>query len=645
MREFAETAIIVPDGPFEGRRYRCSRQPSAGLWFDAVDSGRWNRFAATGPSQSGKTLSCMVIPALYHLFAVQETVILGIPDLDMASDKWRIDFLPAIERTKFREFLPRVGVGSRGGQTDTVHFRHGRTLKFMSGGGGDKRRAGFTSRVLIVTEVDGMDEAGMTSREADKISQMEARVRAYGSRRRIYFECTTSIEEGRIWQEYQKGTASRIAVRCPKCGAHVTPEREHLRGWETAETIMDAREGAAFHCPDCAAPWSEEERSEANASAILLHRGQEIGDDGEIEGDVPRTDTFGFRWSAVNNLFVSAGDVAADEWKATQSTDEDNAEKMLRQFIWALPHVPDQVDLAHITPQSVASRVAKSPRAVVPSDAIYLTVAFDPGKFVSHWTACAWNREGGSTVVDYGVVDVPTDSFGVEKATFSSLEQFRDLLETGFPQGDIEGPRVVPHYVFIDSGYQTDVVYEFLRQQRARGAKNWYPTKGFGQKQRFQSAYSKPKAVSKQVRYIGDGYHVGALPKDRLLLVSINADEWKSFVHSRMTVPQAEPTAMLLYSPSDMKEHLTFGRHICAEKKVEEFVPGRGTMERWEKRNRTPNHYFDTTYMAAAAAHLCGVRLVGSKEKPRAPPEAIRARPLVDIKSPDGRPYFVTQRE
>lgn len=74
MRTFAEEEIVIPDGPYVGRRFRCSRQPYTGLWFDQVDSGRWNRCVATGPTQSGKTLSCFIIPLLYHLFEIQETV-------------------------------------------------------------------------------------------------------------------------------------------------------------------------------------------------------------------------------------------------------------------------------------------------------------------------------------------------------------------------------------------------------------------------------------------------------------------------------------------------------------------------------------------------------------------------------------------
>ena len=287
-----------------------------------MDSGRWSRCVATGPTQSGKTLSCFVIPTLYHLFEMQETVILGLPDMDMAGDKWRVDLLPAIERSRFRELLPRQGGGSRGGRVESIQFTNGATLKFMSGGGSDKSRAGFTSRVVVVTETDGMDEASATSRESDKITQLEARTRAYGARKRIYMECTVSTEQGRTWQEYNRATKSRIVLPCPHCNAWVSPEREHLTGWQGAATQEDARRTGAFSCPACGIVWSPDDRVQANRGGRLVHDGQTIAEDGSVQGALPSTDTLGFRWSAVNNLFLTAGDLAADEWRASRSPDD-----------------------------------------------------------------------------------------------------------------------------------------------------------------------------------------------------------------------------------------------------------------------------------------------------------------------------------
>lgn len=302
MRQFAEEEIVLPSGPFAGSRFRCYRQPYTGLWFDEVDSGRWSRLIATGPSQSGKTVACFVIPLAYHLFEIGETVICGIPDMDMASDKWREDILPIIERSRYRDLLPNKGAGSRGGSVQSVQFRNGATLRFMSGGGGDKSRAGFTSRVVVITETDGMDEQGRNSREADKISQLIARTRAYGSRSRIYMECTVSTETGRTWREYRQGSRSRIALPCPHCRQWVSPEREHLVGWQESQAHLEAMNASRFVCPACSEPWSDQERTEANHACRLVHSEQQLDEEGNVTGDAPATDTLGFRWSAVNKI-------------------------------------------------------------------------------------------------------------------------------------------------------------------------------------------------------------------------------------------------------------------------------------------------------------------------------------------------------
>ena len=263
-----------------------SRTPYAALWFAEQTRG-WRRSVATGPQQSGKTLCGFVIPAMFHLFEIGETVICGLPSLDMVADKWGQDLLPAIAASKYRDLLPTGGPGSRGGETPSITFKNGPTLKFMTGGGGDKSRAGYTARVLVVTEVDGMDEAGGASREADKITQLEGRTSAFGDHARIYLECTVSTESGRTWQEYVGGTHSRIAIRCSHCMGFVTPERGDFAGWQEARDVIEAGELARMVCPGCKMPWTEEERIAANRDCRLVHRGQEIDPDGNVTGPAP----------------------------------------------------------------------------------------------------------------------------------------------------------------------------------------------------------------------------------------------------------------------------------------------------------------------------------------------------------------------
>ncbi|MGE0770053.1 MAG: terminase gpA endonuclease subunit, partial [Hyphomicrobiaceae bacterium] len=576
MRSFAEEDIIIPDGPFKGRRFRCDRQPYTGLWFDAVDSGLWSRCVATGPTQSGKTLACFVIPMLYHLFEIGETVICGLPDMDMAADKWREDILPAIEQSRFRDLLPRRGGGSRGGRVESLKFANGATLKFMSGGGSDKSRAGFTSRVVVITETDGMDQAGGTSRESDKITQLEARTRAYGNRKRIYMECTVSTEEGRTWQEYLQGTHSRIVLPCPYCRAWVCPEREHLTGWQGAISQAAASAGGAFSCPACGEFWSPADRDEANRRGKLLHGEQTIDELGVVQGYPPASDTLGFRWSAVHNLFLTPGDLAADEWRATRATDEENAERELRQFVWCLPVLPTKWEDTALVPHELAGRIVELPRGIVPATTEFLTAAVDLGKYLAHWILVAWSPGAAGHVVDYGRLEIASGDLGVERGIQLALREFRDLVTEGWPVGFAAGPRLVPHQVWIDAGYMTPVVYAFCREAGNR----FLSALGRGTSQQHRQWYNRPTHTGSIVRQIGEGFHLNWQPAEQQFVAEVDADYWKTWVHQRLSTPLSKLGALTLFQ-APAEEHLALAKHLTAEKKTEQFVAGKGVVAKW----------------------------------------------------------------
>lgn len=606
MRQFAEQEVVIPDGPFAGRRFRCHRQPYTGLWFDAVDSGRWNRYVATGPTQSGKSLSCFVIPVLYHLFEMGETVICGLPDMDMAADKWRESLLPVIDQSRFRDLLPRTGSGSRGAsKVDVLQFRNGATLKFMSGGGGDKSRAGFTSRVLVVTETDGLDEVAGGSRESDKVTQLEARTRAFGNRKRVYLECTVSTEEGRTWIEYQHGTASSILMPCPHCNAYVAPEREQLTGWHGAESQVDARRTGAFTCPTCGEFWTEDDRRAANLAGVLVHRGQQVEADGTVSGELPSTSTLGFRWSAINNLFVTAGDVAADQWRASRAVDEENAEREMRQFVWCLPAIPTKWDQTRILSDEIARRVRHVPRGFLPPEAEVVTAAVDLGKYLLHWIVTAWSADATGHIVDYGRIEVASDDLGVEPGILNALRQLRDMLLAGFPQQGNPGAKPQPpKQVWIDAGYMAPVVYSFCREAGSR----FRPAFGRGTSQQRTQWYNRPTNTGSVVKLIGEGYHFNMQPAERMLTVEVDADYWKTWVHERLVTPLGSPGALTLYSGTP-QEHLAISKHLTAETKTEEFVAGKGLVVKWE-RQRRQNHWFDALYNASAAGRYSGAKLI-----------------------------------
>ena len=670
-RQWAEDEIVLPpDGPTANERFRSRRQPFTGLFLDAVDSGRWTEINMTGPSQSGKTLTGSVIPVLYHLFELRENVIFGLPDENMAADKWREVLLPAIERTRYKDLIPKLGQGSRGGDKFVaIKFANGATLRFMTGGGRDKQRAGFTARVLVISEADGMDEAGTTSREANKVAQLKARTKAFSARTGrpplVYSECTVSWDTGYTWQTHQRGTCTRIVLPCPHCGHWVTPEREHLRGWQDAPSEVDAYEQAHFCCPACGQAWTEDARDQANRRALeahaLLHRGQEIvpldewrrSNEGKppeladpirqldehwgIIGPLPKTFCFSLRYSAVNNILKSAGDFAAGEWVAARATDQEAANREQCQFVWATPPPRPEVDVTPLDPQIVGTRMHSAPRGYIPDEGRWLTMAIDVGKWALHWLGIAWREDATGHVFDYGIVDVHSEDRSerdIGIAVLMALREFRDrVVLHGWASA--RGPRI-PDQVWVDSRYQAPAVLAFCRESRRLPALNrecFRPTLGFGAGQQRTRPYMRPRSTGTTVLRIGEEYHFVRLKDEFVVRVEVNADYWKDWVHQRST----QPLTLFQAMPD---EHIKLSHHLTAEVRRERFVAGKGLVVTWD-RVRRQNHWLDCAYNAAAAGHCCGARLVpdaAALAAPVAPP------PPRTLRMPDGRPFFITER-
>lgn len=629
MSDWVEEEIILPNGPFEKERYRHHRHPVSRLFFNEVDSGRWSRIASTGPTQNGKTLMCYVAPTLYHLFEIGETVIVGLPSLEMASDKWSEDFLPVIEASQYRNLLPTKGEGSRGGKVkSSIRFRNGATLRFMTAGGNDKKRSAYTSRVVSITEADGMDESSETSREADKIEQIEARTRAFGRRgKRIYLECTVSIERGRIWQEVKNGSDAKIVRQCPHCNGWVTPEREHLVGWNDTESEEEAAAKAHFACPSCEAAWSEDDRVKSWSTCRLVHKGQEVTPSGDIVGPLPMTQTFGFRWSAVDNPFVTAGDLGAEEWLAMKSRDSENAEKKMKQFVWTEPYEPPDIDLTPLDPEDLEKRSSNLKKGIVPDDAEAIVIGIDTGKRVLHWTAMAVGKSGGR-IIEYGKQPVDSDRLGVRKALVAALCKLADYFDDGWHKED--GEVYKPSQVWIDSGWHehTDGVYDFCKlvnQQLGRplGKEVYRPTKGYGLGQRNMRPYLVPEAKQKGLLHLGERFHIAKVRRDGkllpgVMLVHMDTDHWKSELHQRLLMPEDQPLAVTLYDAASFSEHTEFCKQLTAEKQVEKFVEKKGDVIVWERVARN-NHWLDSSYAATCAgdAVLVALEIEKTKKRPR----------------------------
>ncbi len=632
-QEFAEQELVLATGPMKGLRFRTDFMPWTLEVLREFDRGLYRRFFASGPVQSGKTLIFFILPILYHLFECGETVIVGVPKVDMAQGIWDERILPAILASRYAELLPRRGAGSKGGKFVAIRFANGAVLRFMGAGGGDAQRSSHTARVIVMTELDKMDEAGENSRETDPVSQIEARSRAYGDLARVFGECTMSTSYGRIFKEVSEfGTDSRIWVPCQKCGEYVTCDRKDFSGWQDAKDLVEARARAHFSCPACHGDWSEADRAAALRRPVIAGRDQVVTRSGEVQGAAPATNTWGFRWNAMHNALVSMGDIAESEFRAERSGRPEEA-KALMQFTWAEPYEEQLTDLSGLTKDIVLAKISAHPRGIVPEGIVKLSLAIDPGLYRCWWVLVGWRADGSGHVVDYGAIEVHQERQPNPLNILPALRAFReDVIKNGWGgRLPADGPAVPgrqPDLVLVDSGYQKDLVYTFVLES---GQPRFLASKGLGTG-RDQVNWRAPAAPSDKPnnsKQVGNEWVVVVQPGG-IRLVELHADHWKAVVHEGFAIAAGGPGSLTLFQAQN-RDHLSFARQITAERREEEFVPGRGVRVFWNRLWKD-NHYLDVTAYARAAADILGIRLI---PPPPRPPQKLQG---VGAGGPSNRP-------
>jgi phage terminase large subunit GpA-like protein len=666
ISQFAAEEIVLPiGGPFPGP-FDLDRQPFARLWFALLEAELFPRIAVPGPTQTGKTLLCFVIVAMYYLFERGENVGLGIPQIEMSRDKWERDFKPIISVSRYADQMPEEGTGSKGGKFESITFRNGATLAFLSGSGKDAKRSGKTIRIVLCTEADKYDQPGETSRESDPVSQMVARTDAFGTAGSLVIvECSVSTPKGLVWKWYSTlGSHGRIALLCPHCQGRVTPEREHLKGWQAADNEIDARAWAHFVCPACEHPWTEEDRALANQNAVLAHRGQGVNSDGTIIGPLPKTLTGGFRWSAVNNLLRPVADFGGAEWKSRNDPDDENNQKSLMQFMWAWPYSED-LESSEITEELVATKLTGRPRAEVGDDCETVVVHIDLHSRWHYWSCletCAGNVR---TTIDYGLSLNPDGKrFGTAAAVRMGLEELADYLEGGeWVVSRSDGQVVDVDLFLVDAGFHQEIGLEFVK---ARGRK-WRLVKGEGGKENRDGStkYHQPKERAPDIRP-GDHWCDRRQPAiaesgDRpWWLIFSDTNYWMHEVHSGFMsetfVPQ-DGSAGLVRRPGsfaifgdDPAEHLRNIDAGVARSNYAQQIVGWVWRQQISKKNKAfkigwhaqwqQDHWLDTTYGACVGDSV--VRAYHPRFRPKPLPRRDEQAPRFE--TPDGRPYLITER-
>lgn len=610
MRQWACDEIVIPNGPYAGENFKVEKQPVFGLLLDEIDAKRWYEVYISGPSQSGKTTIAFCIPIAYHLSEIGEDVVSGVPDKTMADDKWQSDLRPIFEASpSLRRMIPTSGPGSEGGKVvDSIRFSQGSVLKWMSRGGSDQSKAGFTARVVAVTEAAGFSQSTETSVESTPLQQIQARQRAWKEQERAtYVEGTLTIHEQLPWSARAESSQSRILSPCPHCGEWIHPGRRHVRGWQDAETEIEAEKLSHWVCPTCEEPIDDIQRAESLQRCKIVHGEQQIDKRGRITGELPPTRRLFFHWSAWHNLFVSVAEIGKKEWKASrlveESEERESAERELCQFVHSECYVPASIESVDLDYRAVARRSVRVPRGVIPPDTQTVAVGVDLGKYHGWWFGLAGRDNGRLHCFDYGKFDIDSDVYTIREAITRALTQFRQICDTGWV---FDGKTRPADCVWIDAGYQPDAVFDFIRTLGHHSLKSRYiPSIGRGTGQ-LQRIYESPVKVGGRIMQIGERWHISKVQKHRAYEITVDADHWKDQIHNHLAISQDQPGSLEYFLASD-RDHQRLAKHLTNEKRVVEFEPGRGQIIRWVRTG--DQHWLDCAYLARAALARAGWRV------------------------------------
>ena len=582
IEEFAREHIMVQTGPWAGRPFQPEKSPIARHFWPVLfdeDLTRYEHYSITGPSQSGKTLSAVIIPIVYTLFCLQESVILASPLMEIAGSKFSEEIWPMLKSDPALSALllarenqtpPRMSHTMR-----TYHFRNATHLRIISTQSADKGKASFTTRNVYITEFGGARPVS-TSEEADPIRQLIARTRAFTKvGTRFVMESTGSIEGGLVDRQVRAGTRGEICAPCPNCEEWISPWRRHFvlnRENPSASTVI---------CPQCGFAIDEHMRQGMlrNTKLILAN---------------PDAPAFSMAMSGFFNQFTTLPLIAREEAELLHLGGAQRANKLreLSNFVWGEIYIPedDALDLRLTDVSSVGDTLHA--RGVVPDWADHLTLGIDLHLRGHFWVLAAWGREHGRLrghVVDYGFAATREEEDKHLKSrdvimieALNALMAFHSGVTYRLPIG----------LTLVDIGYMFDSLLIYCgqksREWRILGAKGSGGRQGTGRR----AATLATRHV--QVLQEGEDYQICLRRADRHRIAFVRHE----VANERYYIQQMRRSEDLtLFASPDPKEHEEFSSHLDSHFQI---ANEHGEIV-WQVRVGHPDHWLDAMILSATA--------------------------------------------
>lgn len=420
---------------------------------------------------------------------------------------------------------------------------------------GSNSPSGLSSKPIRFLMMDEVDKyPGASNREADPIKLAAERTKTFHNKK-IYITSTPTLRTGHIWKAKEGADIEKhYFVPCPHCGEYIEFIFNNIRfPDDESMSYADRAEVATYVCQECGCVITDNDK----------HNMLRLGEWRIVRHNTKYVRTVAFWINTLYSPFVRWADIAK-EFLSTKD-DPEEFQNFTNSWLaepWEDTKLKTNADL-------VMERQTDLPAFTVPTWAKLLTAGVDVQETSFYWTIRAWGDFLTSQNIAHG-----------QALSFDEIDRIMNLE---YMTGD--GVPMVVNLCLIDSGDQTDIVYDFCVCHSDYAL----PVKGSSH---AQLSHYKLSKINKE----GSSAY-------GMILVLVDGDKYKDMIASRMRKENGRGSWMV-YDGCDYG----YAQQVTSEHKVNVKKNGI-TRQVWrEKHSHGDNHFLDTEVYAMAAADILGVR-------------------------------------
>lgn len=420
---------------------------------------------------------------------------------------------------------------------------------------GSNSPSGLASKPIRFLMMDEVDKyPGASSKEADPIKLATERTKTFHNKK-IYITSTPTLKTGHIWKEKEGADIEKhYFVPCPHCGEFIEFKFQNIRfPDDEGMSYADRAEFATYVCQECGCVITDNDK----------HNMLKLGEWRVVHHRTKYVRNVAFWINTLYSPFVRWSDIAK-EFLSTKDDPED-----FQNFVNSWLAEPWEDTKLKTSADLVLERQTELPSCTLPKWTKLLTAGVDVQETSLYWTIRAWGNYLTSQNIAHGQA--------------LSFEEIDRVMNAQYMTED--GDPMVVNLCLIDSGDQTDMVYDFCSYHSDYAL----PVKGSSH---AQLSHYKLSKVNK-----ADSKAYG------MQLVLVDGGKYKDMIAGRMRRPNGRGSWMV-YSGCDME----YATQVTSEHKVNVKTPS-GTKQVWQpKHSHSDNHYLDAEVYSLAAADVLGVR-------------------------------------